>query len=308
MNIGLALTRVFWKYLGWAIIPFPFMLGILIVLDRDAIEAFSSIYLAFLLSFYGYTRIRRFHPIFNKDYLSLLAISPWDHRKALPRGPIHLCWADAVILVFFVILSLLLSGKYWPIPLFAFFAGHIIGLCNAFCKTGQIGFILLYALFVPLTFYPTFNLIVSFGILVALTGAGYYGLHCYLREFPWNTPWWIENPIKTMKNEAVRRRIIQWPFNLIRVEQTIMIALGASALISMVVFGGFTALIMCSFNSEANLYAAQYIQYTDTWCYIGFLFIVAGIDHRSAYWDDFKQVICQSPPMIRSSLLQFACC
>ena len=250
VNIGLAITRVFWRYSWWAFAAFLFMMIPLHFLGgEEVIEIFSAVYLALLLAFYGYTRIRRFHPIFNKDYLTQLAMSPWNVNKRLPRGSVHLFWADAIILAFFTLLTLWLPGHRWTIPLFAFMVGHIIGLYDSFCKTDQVRFVFLYALFAPLAIYPHFNVIISFVVLIALIAIGYYGVYCYLKEFPWNTPWWNENQIKTLKQKAIRRRVIQWPFHFLCVEETLSITFAASVMIALIVFWWLYVIEWIAINS-----------------------------------------------------------
>ena len=47
---------------------------------------------------YALFRLWRFHPICNSRYAAWLANSPWTSAKALPLGPAHPVWPDAIVI------------------------------------------------------------------------------------------------------------------------------------------------------------------------------------------------------------------
>jgi len=52
-----------------------------------------------LAFFYGAARAWHFHPIFDSRYHDWLANSPWNPSHALPKGPLHLVWSDAIVVL-----------------------------------------------------------------------------------------------------------------------------------------------------------------------------------------------------------------
>ncbi len=185
------------------IFPFPEV--------REAIKYPNTICFSFLLGFYGFWRVLRFHPFF-KRYLMQLTLSPWQAGKPLPYGPVHLCWIDAIVLTLFILLEILCPVLHWTLPLIAFFAGYNLGLFFSLFMTKQVNHILLYLLFAPFFIYLYSNINITLACLVGLTFFSQWTMYRYFKQFPWNTPWWTENPIEKFKKEALRRRVIRWPF------------------------------------------------------------------------------------------------
>ena len=180
--------------------------------DLKITAGLNTSFFIFVLVFYGFLRVLRFHPAFNKSYLTQLALSPWHIGKTLPHGPIHLFWADAVILGFLALLTLIFPVESLWTLLLAFIAAYVLGLFVSFCLAGQFGFAVLYLILAPLIVYPHLNPHIAILVLICLAVIGLWGVYSYLANFPWNTPWWNGNMIKQLKEDAINRRIIQWPF------------------------------------------------------------------------------------------------
>lgn len=211
------IMRVFHKYLfgsviAYLIIIFPLSLLFRFVEAPEKIKEPATVYSCIILFCYGLSRVWRFHPEFNKSYLTQLALSPWELGKALPRGRVHLFWADAVVVAFFILLTFLFPVYDRVTLLMSFFVGYNMGLLLSFCSSGQERFITLYVLLTPLTVFPHLNPYLALLVLIGLTAIGTYGLHYYLKEFPWNTSWWKFNQVEELKKKAAQERIIQWPF------------------------------------------------------------------------------------------------
>ncbi|MHC4951767.1 MAG: hypothetical protein ACYTEU_12410 [Planctomycetota bacterium] len=177
----------------------------------DAMKYPNTICFSFLLGLYGFTRILRFNP-FSKGYFMQLALSPWQVGKPLPNGPIHLCWIDLIVLILFALLIYLFPVLHWTFPLIAFFAGYNFGLFSILCFGKQGNYIFFYTILLPLVAYPHCNFSIGLAVLICLTFLSQWKMLSYMKRFPWNTPWWTENPIEKFKQQALRSRSVGWPF------------------------------------------------------------------------------------------------
>ena len=211
------ISCVFHKYLLWSVIAYvvlmsPFYYIYSFVGTPEKIKEPATTYSYIILLCYGLSRVWRFHPIFNATYLMQLALSPWNCKHSLPKGPVHLFWADAVVVGFIMLLSLFFPVNDWPALPFIFLIGYNAGLFLSFCMTNQIRFIVLYLLIIPLIAYPHDNGFIAALVVLLITAIGLYGIRCYFIKFPWNTSWWTGNQVELLKREAIGRRVIQWPF------------------------------------------------------------------------------------------------
>ncbi|MBL7214776.1 MAG: hypothetical protein ISS71_03750 [Phycisphaerae bacterium] len=208
--------RTMWKSTLWltamAIVILSIVNGIAYCFGDPPLVKINTWYIGAIVAIYSMTRIFRFHPAFNKKYLIQLTLSPWKVGKALPRGPVNLFWADAIIVTFFMVLTFIFPVHHWPILLIIFLAAYNLGLLASFCITRQIEFISTYVLLAPLIVYPHLNFYIALMVLISLTSIGLWGVHCYFKQFPWNTPWWNKNQVDELKQQAITQRVIQWPF------------------------------------------------------------------------------------------------
>jgi hypothetical protein len=127
-----------------------------------------------------------FHPLFDSDYRGWLRSSPWNARKALPLGPIHLVPQDALLLGLIVLLQ-----AYQPvlpraaIPL-AMFAAYLAVLLIALVYTGPTwaAYVLAFGLAVAgrcLWWSPSAALIALLPVVVF----SQFALTRSLARFPW---------------------------------------------------------------------------------------------------------------------------
>lgn len=201
-----------WTVIAFLVLMIPMQLFCHLLGNPEALKGTMSVFLHLSLFVYGFLRVFRFHPVFNKVYLMHLTLSPWQIGKPLPRGPVQLFWADGVIVGFFMLLSYFFSIEYLLVLPFIFLFGYNVGLYMSFCATGNIKYVIAYSVLAPLIVYPHLNGIVSGFVLLLITGIGHHGIRCYLKAFPWDTTWWTGNQVDMLKRQAIRRRVIQWPF------------------------------------------------------------------------------------------------
>lgn len=234
------LYRTLWKNIAW-------MLAIQIIVlamvnwfthwyGAPPLYEVNAIIFGFILIGYGISRAWRFHPVFNKTYLTQLSLSPWNREKALPRGPVHLFWADIVILAVFTALTFVFPVTHWTLPFIFFLAAYNAGLLISFFITGLSGLGILYIFLAPLTVYPFFNFHAALIVLIGLTGIGTFGIHSYFAKFPWNTPWWNEDLLAVLKQRAKERRIILWPFRELSADSVFSSGLEVGLLMSILFF------------------------------------------------------------------------
>ena len=98
-------------------------------IPRDAVLVFAA-------GLFGVYRVFRFHPVFCGDYHDWLRLSPWNLRKPLPLGPVHLTPQDGLLLALLTILQL--DAPALPLatlPL-TFFTAYLAGLLLAHLYTG----------------------------------------------------------------------------------------------------------------------------------------------------------------------------
>ena len=196
----------------------------------------NSVFFTFIAACYGFLRVWRFHPIFNGIYLTQLALSPWAFHKPLPRGPVHLSGADAVVLGLLTLLTFVFPVESRWMLLVVFLAAYAAGLFLSFCMADQGVYVTLYVLLAPLSYYPHGNIHITAIVLAGLTGIGLWGVRSYLAQFPWNTPWWNETMVERLKRDAVNRQVIQWPFRQLAVRAKASLTLCEGAFVGLLVF------------------------------------------------------------------------
>jgi hypothetical protein len=154
---------------------------------------FALIGLAFL---YGVVRAWHFHPFFDERYHNWLASVPWTSAKPLPKGPLTLTRADAVVIGTMGLLALAANwaqeipfdssaGMIGAEPITAFFVAMTLVWTLANGLTGQLAYVHA-VLWVPVLFALMGNPPVGFMICPLITTAiAWYGVRRSLQEFPW---------------------------------------------------------------------------------------------------------------------------
>jgi hypothetical protein len=168
---------------------------------------------AMIMAAYGFYRVAAFHPLFRPKYRGWLEQSPWNSRKRLPLGPIHLVWQDALIVgLFLACLHGTPWGRVWA--LVAFLMAYLVSLGVTFWITGPwwMGYVVLFGIGVAvrLANWP----FVFVGILMSLYPIAFIGRSMALARFPWQESKFLEDWNRTFRaNSAARRKsLLGWPF------------------------------------------------------------------------------------------------
>jgi hypothetical protein len=93
--------------------------------------------------------------------------------------------------------------------------------------------ILVVSLFLaPLAIYPFRNPYVAVTVLVALYVLCYIALQRFLGDFPWNTKYWKADPVQELRKQAIRRRVIGWPFKFLNIYEAPGISVRAALVLT----------------------------------------------------------------------------
>ena len=164
----------------------------------------------------GFRRILFFHPSFDKRYRMWLTVGPWTLDKPLPLGPVHLTLAD-VLVVGVITLLVYLNGFYdslLALPAAVFLGAYV--LLFALAPLPEKPRRLLVPAFVaPFAVYPFHELYVALAVLLVLYVYCYLCFRHQFKNFPWNTEYWKGDPIKQLRKQAITRRVIPWPHDVL---------------------------------------------------------------------------------------------
>lgn len=189
-------------------------------------------FLVLASALYGYYRVRAFHPYLSSQYWQWLCLTPWSMEKPLPKGPVHLIWADLITLVPLTVLAYYNFPFFAFTPAIAFFAIYLILICLVF--EGEQGCFAVLCLFLaPFAIYPFANLYVAVLVLIFLYIICWVGLRQFLRGFPWNTKYWKSDMVKELREKAVKQNVIGWPYTYLNVYGTLGISVLAAFLLSL---------------------------------------------------------------------------
>lgn len=104
----------------------------------DEKDTLHLAYAVAMIVLYGFYRGAYFHPLLNRSYGASLARTPWQISTALPLGPVHLVWQDAVVALILVVVAALppTGMRYIHLVPTALLVTH--GFIQCFCH-GHIG-------------------------------------------------------------------------------------------------------------------------------------------------------------------------
>jgi hypothetical protein len=206
-----------------------------IYLGLPEIKEIGGIRMPFVVIFsawYGYYRVRSFHPFYSRKYREWLCLTPWSIEKPLPRGPVHLIWADLITLVPLTILAYSNFSIAVLVPLIVFLSVYLVMICITF-MADRASLVVLCFFLVPFTFYPFANRYFAVLVLILLYIICRVGLHQFLRGFPWNTRYWKADPVKELREQAIRQHMIGWPFEYLNVYRTSKISISGAFILSL---------------------------------------------------------------------------
>ncbi len=176
-----------------------------------------------LMVLYGAFRVVAFHPIWRRTYREWLALIPWDSRKPLLLGPIHLVTQDLAVLML-VMLALYGTEIGRMYVAFAFLLSYLIVLSASFWATGPwwMGYLVVFGLGLAVRF--TQSPLLASAVLVAMYFVAWKGLRMALARFPWPLGELFEAVERSVSVTARQRRDpfkatkrgLGWPYDQLR--------------------------------------------------------------------------------------------
>lgn len=200
---------------------------------------------------YGGFRAVYFHPFYRKDYREWLLTTPWNFRRRLPFGPVHLVVQD-VLIVGLLTLGSARAENFSPVGVpFAFLLPYFLLSMLSLMNTSQGPVAYAMALTLGGLIRWAGDPYVVTGILVLLYGQSLWGLHRSLRSFhEWELRWWKEQGLADLLSsnmttfaEQAQNKLLGWPFDRLSLKRnsspvTITVGMGAGLLIAWWLHGG----------------------------------------------------------------------
>ena len=224
-------------------------------------------------AFYALYRVLNFHPFYSRKYREWLCLTPWSIEKPLPKGPVHLIWADLIILAPLTALAYSNFSFMTLVPLIVFLCVYLVMMCITFVAE-QASFAVLCLFLAPFTIYPFVNQYVAVLVLIVLYFICRVGLRQFLRGFPWNTKYWKADTVKELREKAISQQVIGWPFRYLNVYETSGISVFGAFVLSLLLtwwlhviqwvfdesyaFFGLFLIPICVAFFRAGVYAAIY--------------------------------------------------
>ena len=223
--------------------------------------------------FYALYRVCNFHPFYSRRYREWLCLTPWSFEKPLPKGPVHLIWADLITLVPLTALAYSNFSFMILVPLIVFLCVYLVLICLTFVAE-QASFTVLCLFLAPFAVYPFANLYVAVLVFIVLYIICWVGLRQFLQGFPWNTKYWKADMVKEFREQAISQQVIGWPFKYLNVYETSGISVFGSFVLSLLLtwwlhiirwivgnplfFTGLIMLPICVALCRAVIYAGIY--------------------------------------------------
>ena len=163
-----------------------------------------------MVALYAIYRIWGFHPHARPPYSQWLATTVWNAEKALPLGPVHLVWQDALLIV-------IAAGLCWPraqasallVPL-AFAAAYVVSLAVVNTSVGEKHWSYVIAFWFGIMALAWGNVPIFAATIVVGYGLAYCGLRRSLRRFPWDGQ---PNIISPAYQDAKKNKLVGWPYD-----------------------------------------------------------------------------------------------
>lgn len=187
-------------------------------LDDDLLRARMAVACLAAIG-YGASRIGFFHPAFSLAYYQWLRRTPWNARKPLPVGPVHLVPQDLIVLIGIYAFTYGLPGLWLIVPA-AFLVAYLGGLAYSFRLTGLWGtaYVVLFGFVLALwlSVWPA----VALGVLCALYGVARIGIRRSLERFPWDVSAWHHFQVDSREGglhvDGRTEPKLGWPYDLLR--------------------------------------------------------------------------------------------
>lgn len=199
------------------------------VTDREEIAGPCIFVLALGCSAFGSFRVTFFHPAFRARYREWLESTPWTSRQALPLGPVHLVWQDAIYVAVLGMAGLAHAITH-PLLLpivFAFVYLLTLSVSLFVTREWPFGYLVLLGMGLMVRLMPDVPVAgparyfanAPFVMVVAIASyvVGLIGLRRSLAEFPWSregaklVQWTAKFQFQV--TSATRGPEVGWPFD-----------------------------------------------------------------------------------------------
>ena len=184
---------------------------------------------------YAVYRVTSYHPLCSIGYCRWLCRTPWSIDKPLPLGPVHLVWGDLAILMVLILMAHF-NTPFAPFmmtgPVIIFLSVYLI-IHWLTLGTQRVRIVVVSLFLAPFAIYPFKNPYVAVPILTGLYVLCYIGLQSFLRDFPWNTKYWKADLVQELRKQAIRLRVIGWPFRFLNIYEAPGISVRAAVLLSL---------------------------------------------------------------------------
>lgn len=169
---------------------------------------------------YAFYRVCGFDPFYDDKYRTWLSLTPYDGKRPLPFGPIHLVETDFIwlaLLTFLAYLNMPVPAVMMPIlltlPVICFMIVYIVLLSfSLHYREGLIGKIILFL--VPFLIYPFRNPYFAIFLLFLFYLICYWSLRKSLETFQQRTALFAD-PLLILRINSMRHIRVTWPFNVL---------------------------------------------------------------------------------------------
>jgi hypothetical protein len=157
----------------------------------DNVLRAASLFLLIALAVWGVLRVVLFHPLFDRAYREWLERTPWNCRKPLPKGPVHLVLQDAVFAAVGVVLLWILYPFLPPLlAAWMFAAAYLLGVWVALWPTGQWSYGYAVGFGAGAVLMLVHHQAAAWAAMGALLVIAHLGLRRSLAAFPWDMQGW----------------------------------------------------------------------------------------------------------------------
>jgi hypothetical protein len=182
----------------------------------EGIAKIRVMFLAFGSFLYAFYRVRASHLFHDAGYCRWLCLTPWSIDKPLPLEPVHPVRSDFAALTVLALLAYVNVPSLAPVPIVIFIGVYLV-IHWLTLGAQQVRLLVISLFLVPFAIYPFRNPYIAAIVLVALYALCYIGLRSFLRDFPWNTKYWKADLVQELRKQAIRQRVIGWPFKFLNV-------------------------------------------------------------------------------------------
>jgi hypothetical protein len=227
----------------------------LVLLGSDSREQADAMFaataplaLVYPAIYYGFRRVRSFHPAFQPEYRAWLARTPWTPAKGMPLGPVHLVLADAVLLGLAVAASWPYYGAAGSLDLVKIFLGAYTSmlLLTLFVTGERLAAYTVWAGLGTMLLFRSLD-----GPFYAAAAATYLvgmiGFRRSLGRFPWNFS--ATSTTQALNHSAldeeIHRARFAWPFAYLS-PGTRYLSLGLVDGVVLALLGGWTLFVALS--------------------------------------------------------------